>query len=180
MPCASCPDTISDVDALDALLSDPSDQAVAALSQLPGDIIVLGVAGKMGPTLARMARRAADLAGSERRVIGVARFSDPTLEAWLQSHRIETIRCDLLDERTRVAPAGRAARRLHGRTEVRIHRSGIADVGHECGAAGRGRAPLCGQPDRRVLDRKCLRPDTGGCVADRARPIRFVPLASTR
>ena len=94
------PDTISDVDALDSLLSDPSDQAVAALSQLPGDIIVLGVAGKMGPTLARMARRAADLAGSERRVIGVARFSEPTLEAWLQSHRIETIRCDLLDERT--------------------------------------------------------------------------------
>ncbi len=94
------PDTISDVDALDSLLSDPSDQAVAALSQLPGDIIVLGVAGKMGPTLARMARRAADLAGSKRRVIGVARFSDSSLEAWLQSHHIDTIRCDLLDERT--------------------------------------------------------------------------------
>ena len=70
---ALCPslDTITDVETLDALLSDPSDEAIAALSTLPGDIVVLGVAGKMGPTLARMARRAADRAGSPRRVIGV-------------------------------------------------------------------------------------------------------------
>ncbi len=93
-------DTITDVETLDSLLSDPSDEAIAALSKLPGDIVVLGVAGKMGPTLARMARRAADLAGSPRRVIGVARFSEPALEGWLQAQRIETIRCDLLDDRT--------------------------------------------------------------------------------
>jgi nucleoside-diphosphate-sugar epimerase len=47
-----------------------------------------------------MARRAADLAGTPRRVFGVARFSDPSLETSLQAHRIETIRCDLLDERS--------------------------------------------------------------------------------
>jgi nucleoside-diphosphate-sugar epimerase len=51
----------------------------------------------MGPTLARMAKRASDAAGVKRRVIGVARFSSGPLEKQLQSHGIETIRCDLLD-----------------------------------------------------------------------------------
>jgi nucleoside-diphosphate-sugar epimerase len=60
--------------------------------------MVLGVAGKMGPSLARMARRASDLAGSRRRVIGVARFSTAGMEAELRRQGIETIRCDLLDE----------------------------------------------------------------------------------
>ena len=66
-------------------------------SRLSGDIIVLGVAGKMGPTLARMAARAASLAGTPRRVIGVARFSDPSVVHKLESQGIETIRGDLLD-----------------------------------------------------------------------------------
>src|SRR5262249_6293312 len=59
--------------------------------------ILLGIAGKMGPTLARMAKRASDTAGVRRRIIGVSRFSSGHLEAELQSHGIETIRCDLLD-----------------------------------------------------------------------------------
>ena len=64
---------------------------------MPGDIIVLGASGKMGPSLARMARRASDAAGLPRRVIGVARFSSGG-EKELQSHGVEAIRCDLLDE----------------------------------------------------------------------------------
>ena len=48
--------------------------AIDAMRQLEGDLIVLGVAGKMGPTLARMARRASDAAGVTRRVIGVVAF----------------------------------------------------------------------------------------------------------
>jgi nucleoside-diphosphate-sugar epimerase len=59
--------------------------------------LILGVGGKMGPTLARMAKRASDLAGVSRRVIGAARFSSPALKAQLQSWGIETARCDLLD-----------------------------------------------------------------------------------
>src|SRR5207244_4939158 len=47
--------------------------------------------------LARMAARAADLAGSRRRVLGAARFSDSGLESWLRRHGVEPIRCDLLD-----------------------------------------------------------------------------------
>jgi nucleoside-diphosphate-sugar epimerase len=56
--------------------------------------MILGVAGKMGPTLAGLAKAA--LPG--RRIIGVARFSDPTAKAWLEARGIETLSCDLLDE----------------------------------------------------------------------------------
>jgi nucleoside-diphosphate-sugar epimerase len=93
------PAVIQDVDQLDALLSDPSETAIAALRRIDGDLLVLGVAGKMGPTLARMARRASDAAGVSRRVIGVSRFSSASQQHELERHGIETIRCDLLDER---------------------------------------------------------------------------------
>lgn len=92
------PVSIPNVAALEALLSDPPDYLVDVMRQLEGDIIVLGVAGKMGPTLARMARRASDRAGTTRRVIGVARFSSGDTEAGLHAHGVETIRCDLLDD----------------------------------------------------------------------------------
>ena len=69
------PARIADVDALEELMSRPSPELAARLAQAPGDIMVLGVGGKMGPTLARMAKRA----DPERRVIGVARFSEPGL-----------------------------------------------------------------------------------------------------
>lgn len=52
----------------------------------------------MGPTMARMARRATDLAGMSRRIIGVSRFSSISLSESLNRGGIETIRCDLLDE----------------------------------------------------------------------------------
>ena len=91
-------DTIQSPEQLEDRLSEPTPEVVQTLRRLEGDLILLGVAGKMGPNLARMARRAADLGGSRRRVIGVARFSSAGLEAELQRHGIETIRCDLLDE----------------------------------------------------------------------------------
>jgi nucleoside-diphosphate-sugar epimerase len=91
-------DTISDVAHLEELLSEPTTAAVEAMRRLDGDVIVLGVAGKMGPTLARMARRASDQAGVSRRVTGVSRFSSGAQEESLHRYGIETIRCDLLDE----------------------------------------------------------------------------------
>ena len=81
---------------LESRLSEPTPQLVELLGRLPGDIVVLGVAGKMGPSLARMARRASDATGGRRRVIGVARFSAGG-EADLRKHGVETVRCDLLD-----------------------------------------------------------------------------------
>ena len=81
---------------LESLLSEPSPRVIETLGGLPGDIVLLGVAGKMGPTLARMAKRASDSAGVRRRVIGVSRFSAGGQEA-LRAHGIETISCDLLN-----------------------------------------------------------------------------------
>ena len=93
------PAAIADQVHLDTLLSEPTDQVVETLARMEGDILVLGVGGKMGPTLARMARRAADRAGGpRRRVIGASRFTNAAHEAALHAHGVETIRCDLLDE----------------------------------------------------------------------------------
>src|SRR4051794_30136335 len=91
-------DAVRDIDDLEGRLSTPTEGALQTMARLEGDLIILGVAGKMGPTLARMARRASDTVGARRRVIGVARFSDAASEGKLQSHGVETIRCDLLDE----------------------------------------------------------------------------------
>lgn len=84
---------------LDELLSQPTPEVIATLGRLSGDIVILGVAGKMGPSLARMARRASDAAGNPRRIIGVARFTAGN-EAAFNAHGIETVRCDLLDADT--------------------------------------------------------------------------------
>lgn len=88
---------IHDEDHLEHVLSEPPLGVVETLSRLPGDVAILGVGGKMGPTLARMVRRAADVAGSPRRVLGVSRFGTPGLEERLRFWNIDTIRCDLLD-----------------------------------------------------------------------------------
>jgi hypothetical protein len=88
------PEIISDTAALDELLCRPTQELIDDLDSVDGDIMILGVAGKMGPTLAGLAKAAS----SRRRVIGVARFSDPAVKDWLQARNIETINCDLLDE----------------------------------------------------------------------------------
>ena len=87
------PSRFDDTDALDDFLSRPSRALAADLATLDGDIIVLGVGGKMGPTLARLARNAAP----HKRVIGVARFSEAGVRKKLETCGIETIACDLLD-----------------------------------------------------------------------------------
>lgn len=92
----SSPTSIQDLAQLEDLLSEPTEGVVRTLSSLDGDILILGVAGKMGPTLARMAKRASVAAGVKRRVIGASRFSSPSLENKLQSWGVETVRCDLL------------------------------------------------------------------------------------
>jgi nucleoside-diphosphate-sugar epimerase len=86
------------VEELEDRLSEPTAKVIEDLRCVDGDILLLGVGGKIGPSLARMARRASDLAGVARRVIGVSRFSTPGAQEKLDRHGIETIRCDLLEE----------------------------------------------------------------------------------
>lgn len=87
------PERFDDVDALDEFLSRPTADTVDDLAQLDGDVIVLGVAGKMGLGLARLIKRAAP----HKRVVGVARFSEPGSREYLEQHGVEAIAADLLD-----------------------------------------------------------------------------------
>ncbi len=89
----TCPPGFEDVEALEAFMATPSAALVDELATVDGDLLLLGVAGKMGPTLARLAKNA----HPRRRVIGVARFSDPSVRRRLDAWGIETIACDLLD-----------------------------------------------------------------------------------
>jgi hypothetical protein len=91
------PATIDTVETLEELLSRPTSALVAMMGRLEGDILFLGAGGKMGPTMARMAKRATEEAGVQRRVIAASRFSDARAEGELQAHGVETLRCDLLD-----------------------------------------------------------------------------------
>ena len=90
---SSLPDRFASVAELDEFLTRPSRVLVDELERVEGDLLILGVAGKMGPTLARLAKRATP----SRRVVGVARFSDPAVRERLAADGIETIACDLLD-----------------------------------------------------------------------------------
>jgi len=79
-------------------LLEPSEALIADVGKLDGDLIILGVGGKMGPDLAKLARRAIDISGKKIKVIGVARFSEPSLKNELEQNGIETISADLLEE----------------------------------------------------------------------------------
>jgi nucleoside-diphosphate-sugar epimerase len=112
------PERFDGVEALEEFMTRPPAALGTDLARAPGDILVLGVGGKMGPTLARMATRAVP----ERRVIGVARFSQPGLRARLESQGIECIACDLLERA--------ALERLPRAPNV------VFMAGHKFGAAG--------------------------------------------
>lgn len=84
---------IADEAALEDILSQPDDALREDLAAAPGDILVLGAAGKMGATLCRLAKRA----DPGRRVIGVARWSEPGLRERMESWGIETLSADLMD-----------------------------------------------------------------------------------
>jgi nucleoside-diphosphate-sugar epimerase len=80
---------------LEDALSKPSEADVDTFKAISGDLLILGVAGKMGPTLAKLARRS--ISDSNRKVIAVSRFSDSSVRSDLAKNGIETISCDLLE-----------------------------------------------------------------------------------
>lgn len=90
---AGTPKSFSDLAAVEDFMTRPDTALIDDLAALDGDILILGVGGKMGPTMARLAKRAAP----GKRVVGVARFSEAGLEQKLDDWGIETIKCDLLD-----------------------------------------------------------------------------------
>src|SRR5437660_10048736 len=88
---------IQNVAELEERLSRPSDAVASAMKAIDGDLLILGACGKMGPSLAKLARRAANMGGTGQRIVAVARFSNSDLLAELSAQGIETIACDLLE-----------------------------------------------------------------------------------
>lgn len=82
---------------LNELLTTPSAALVEDMKKIQGDIMVLGAGGKMGPTLCVLAKRAAQLAGVEKRIIAVSRGSDKIADDLMRENGVETIHMDLLD-----------------------------------------------------------------------------------
>lgn len=91
------PEMIENENRLDELLSRPGDELVQMMSRIDGDIIFLGITGKIGPSLACMAARACKKAGVRKRIMGVSRTINPVLQKDLADASIETVRGDLLD-----------------------------------------------------------------------------------
>lgn len=87
------------IEELENRLSTPSDRLIKDMQNIEGDILILGVGGKMGPSMAKLATRAFKECGSDQKVFGVSRFSDPGLQGELEGFGIETIATDLLKEK---------------------------------------------------------------------------------
>jgi nucleoside-diphosphate-sugar epimerase len=87
------------VQELEDRLASPSAALLEELSQLDGDIMLLGVGGKMGPSLARLAVNAIRRAGLDKKVIGVSRFSNKELRRELEEAGVEIISADLSNDK---------------------------------------------------------------------------------
>ncbi|MGE0217065.1 NAD-dependent epimerase/dehydratase family protein [Mycolicibacterium sp.] len=86
------------IDDIERDLTTPTPELIDEIAQLDGDIVVLGVGGKVGPSVAMMAQRAIEQAGVDKSVFGVARFSDPSALASLERAGVTPVRADLTDD----------------------------------------------------------------------------------
>lgn len=91
------PEKIIDKATLEDLLSQPTEEAVKMFSEIDGDIMFLGIGGKIGPTLAMMALRACKKAGVKKHFYGVSLFESDEQRKEIEDLGIETIHGDLLD-----------------------------------------------------------------------------------
>ncbi len=90
-------DSIHSVEELERRLSEPTEADRSFLRDLSGDIVILGAGGKMGPSLAKLAKRAAREAGASTRVVAVSRFTSETTRRELEAAGVATIALDLLN-----------------------------------------------------------------------------------
>lgn len=91
------PERIETEEALDEWLSRPRPELVRFIAQVRSPLVILGAGGKMGPSLAVLARRAAQAAGHRLDILAVSRFSNPQARRWLEAHEVRTLPCDLFD-----------------------------------------------------------------------------------
>ena len=131
----SLPNAFEEVEHLEDIMTTPNPQVVVDFGGLDGDLIILGVGGKIGPTLARLAKRAAP----DKRIIGVARFSDKGLRKKLAGWGVECLEADPLDRKQIEGVAEARQCDLHGGTQVRLDGCRGPDLGDERLCAGNGR-----------------------------------------
>lgn len=93
----SQPDVIENEQALDELLTRPRPELVQFIKSVRSPLVILGAGGKMGPSLAVLARRAAEAASHKLDIIAVSRFSDTNARRWLEECEVRTLSCDLYD-----------------------------------------------------------------------------------
>ncbi|MGE4563800.1 MAG: NAD-dependent epimerase/dehydratase family protein [Victivallaceae bacterium] len=91
------PLTIDNEEMLDELLALPDQSLIDFMKRLDGDIAILGIGGKMGPTLGKLAVNAIKAAGVKKEVFGVSRFGNAEARQQLENWGIKTISCDLMD-----------------------------------------------------------------------------------
>ena len=91
------PDNIETEDQLDELLTRPSSRLCEFIKRVSNPLVILGAGGKMGPSLAVLAKRAAQAARHSLDVVAVSRFSDARARRWLEDRQVKTQSCDLFD-----------------------------------------------------------------------------------
>jgi nucleoside-diphosphate-sugar epimerase len=96
-PASERPETIETESELEEVLTRPHPRLVEFVRTLASPLLILGAGGKMGPTLARLARRAATAGGHELEVVAVSRFRDAQARQSLEAAGIRTLCCDLLE-----------------------------------------------------------------------------------
>ncbi|MDH7502507.1 MAG: NAD-dependent epimerase/dehydratase family protein [Verrucomicrobiota bacterium] len=94
------PDLIATEEQLDEILTRPCDLLTKAVRQIASPLVIVGAGGKMGPTLAVLAKRAADASGRGIDVVAVSRFGNEQVRRWIENHGVKTVACDLLDSRS--------------------------------------------------------------------------------
>ncbi len=91
------PDTIRSEDELLEILTRPRPVLVQFIQTLDSPLIILGAGGKMGPSLAILARRAADAAEMNLEIVAVSRFTDRQIRDDLEARGIRTLSADLME-----------------------------------------------------------------------------------
>jgi nucleoside-diphosphate-sugar epimerase len=89
---------VKSIEDLERELTTPSRQLVEDVRRLDGDILVLGVGGKVGPTVATLAVNAIREARVDKAVYGVARFTDPSVADQLKEAGVVPVTADVTDD----------------------------------------------------------------------------------
>jgi nucleoside-diphosphate-sugar epimerase len=91
------PEKIGSTEELNEVLTRPQAALVEFIKTLKSPLVILGAGGKMGPTLAVLARRAAEQAGHKLEIVAISRYSNSRARDWLEKQGVTTQSCDLLD-----------------------------------------------------------------------------------